>query len=159
VASRLRLLGCGCPRQSAGAGLDYIIPTPADETPGRRLAPGPGQEAALPDPSIVLTTTGSAELAEKIAAALVERRLAACVNIVGPLRSVYRWQGQVERAEERLLLIKTTAERFQAVRATIRELHTYELPEVLAWPITQGDESYLAWLAHCVAPGGGDRED
>jgi len=100
---------------------------------------------------VVLTTADSAELAESLARGLVERRLAACVNIVGPIRSVYRWQGKVVSDEERLLVIKTSARRFPALTEAIQELHTYEIPEVLALGVEAGDRRYLDWLAGCVA--------
>jgi len=84
----------------------------------------------MSDKKLVLTTAGSREEAEKIAQALVERRLAACVNLVGPIQSVYRWQGKVETATEHLLVIKTTAGLFDAVAKAIRELHSYECRSV-----------------------------
>ncbi len=102
---------------------------------------------------LVLTTAGSESQGQAIARALVERRLAACVTVLGSACSVYRWDGRIVEEEERPLLIKTTAERFEAVRATIRELHTYEVPEVLALPIERGDPAYLEWLARAVDPG------
>ena len=83
----------------------------------------------MTDKRLVLTTAGSEEEARKIAHALVERKLAACVNIVPQIESVYRWQGKVESAREWLLLIKTTSEKFSVVRDAIRELHSYDLPE------------------------------
>jgi periplasmic divalent cation tolerance protein len=104
----------------------------------------------MTDKRIVLTTTGSREEARKIADALVERRLAACVNVVGPIESVYRWQGAVERAPEWLLLIKTAATQFEAVRAAIRELHSYELPECVEVAIEHGSAEYLAWIGENV---------
>ena len=100
---------------------------------------------------VVLTTADSSELAERLARGLVERRLAACVNVVGPVRSVYRWQGEVVCDEERLLVIKTSALRLPALTEAIRELHTYEVPEVLALAVESGDRGYLDWLAGCVA--------
>ncbi len=99
---------------------------------------------------LVLTTTDSEELANRIARELVERRLAACVNLVGPVQSVYRWEGQVVCSEERLLILKTRVDRFQQVSSAIRELHTYDVPEVLAVPLSAGDERYLSWLADCL---------
>jgi len=98
---------------------------------------------------LVLTTAGSDEQAESIARALVERRLAACVNIT-PVCSVYRWNGEVTREGERLLFIKTTEGRLPELRAAIRELHTYEVPEVIALPIAAGDPDYMRWLAESV---------
>jgi periplasmic divalent cation tolerance protein len=96
---------------------------------------------------IVLTTAGSQEEARKIAHALVERRLAACVNIVPHLESIYRWQGKIETAEEWLLMIKTQAELFDRVRNAVKELHSYDLPECLMLEISDGDKAYLDWLA------------
>jgi|SRR5271165_1555298 len=95
---------------------------------------------------IVLTTIGSKELAEKLAGQLVERRVAACVNIVGPIRSVYRWKEKVEQEEEYLLLIKTMAEYTARLQAAFKELHPYELPECVELAIDDGSEAYLAWL-------------
>ena len=103
---------------------------------------------------LVLTTAGSDEQAETIARALVEANLAACVNIVHRVCSVYRWQGRVTREEEMLLLIKTSTRHFEAVRRAIRELHTYEVPEILALPIDEGDPDYLGWLADCLTADG-----
>ncbi len=99
------------------------------------------------------TTTGSREEAEKIAHALVERRLAACANIVGPIHSIYRWQGKVESADEHLLIIKTTAAMFDGVRKAIRELHSYELPECIQLPIEGGSAEYLRWIEESVGGG------
>lgn len=98
----------------------------------------------------VLTTVGSEEEAERISAALVERRLAACVQVVGPIASRYRWQGEVERAEEWMCLAKTTGARYAELEAAIRELHPYEEPEVVATPIVAGSPGYLAWVGDNV---------
>src|SRR5512142_955975 len=100
----------------------------------------------MTDKKIVLTTAGSREEAGKIARALVERRLAACVNIVS-IESVYRWKERVESAPEWLLVVKTTAEALDDVDAAIRELHSYELPECVVVPIEAGSEEYLEWIA------------
>ncbi len=94
----------------------------------------------------VLTTAGSEEEAERIAAALVERRLAACVQTVGPIASRYRWQGKVETAREWLCLAKTEAGRYRDLEAAIRELHSYEEPEIVATPIVAGSQGYLDWI-------------
>ena len=94
----------------------------------------------------VFTTAGSREEADQVARALVERRLAGCVQILGPLKSVYRWGGQVEQGEEWLCLIKTSSDQFAAVEAAIRELSSYECPEIIAMSITAGSSNYLAWL-------------
>ena len=104
----------------------------------------------MSDKKIVFTTAGSREEAEKIAQALLERRLAACVNILGPIHSVYRWQGKVETAAEHLLLIKTTAAMFDSVARAIRELHSYELPECIQVAIEAGSEEYLKWIEESV---------
>jgi periplasmic divalent cation tolerance protein len=98
------------------------------------------------DARVVLTTAGSEQEARKIAHALVERQLAACVNIAPRIESVYRWQGKVESAEEWLLVIKTTAERFAAVRDSIKELHSYDVPECIMLQIDDGSEPYLSWI-------------
>lgn len=95
---------------------------------------------------IVLTTAGSAEEATKISRAIVERRLAACVNIVPQLTSVYRWQGKVEQASECLLIIKTQAAVFERLRDAVKELHSYELPECILLEIAEGSEPYLTWI-------------
>jgi periplasmic divalent cation tolerance protein len=104
----------------------------------------------MTDKRIVLSTTGSEEEARNIAQHLVERRLAACVNIVPQIESIYRWEGKVESSREWLLLIKTTAERFAAVRAAIQELHSYDLPECVALAIEDGSSGYLQWLENSV---------
>jgi periplasmic divalent cation tolerance protein len=96
---------------------------------------------------IVLTTAGSQEEARKIAHALVERRLAACVNIVPQIESIYRWQEKIETATEWLLLIQTQAESFERIRAAIKELHSYELPECVMLEVAAGSHEYLAWIA------------
>jgi periplasmic divalent cation tolerance protein len=104
----------------------------------------------MTDKRIVLSTAGSEEEAHKIARHLVEQQLAACVNILPRIESIYRWQGKVETSREWLLLIKTTAERFPAVCDAIRELHSYELPECVAVSIEDGSPEYLQWLADSV---------
>jgi periplasmic divalent cation tolerance protein len=100
---------------------------------------------------LLLSTCPTAEVAEDIAQALVESRLAACSNIVPGIRSVYRWQGQVEKAQEYLLLIKTHRDRYPALEAAIRARHPYSLPEIIALPIATGLADYLAWIGECVA--------
>ena len=95
---------------------------------------------------IVLTTCPDAACAERIARALVEEGLAACVNILPPMRSIYKWKGKIEDASEQLLVIKSTLARFPAIRDRLRSLHPYELPEIIAVPIADGLPEYLAWL-------------
>jgi|RhiMethySRZTD1v2_1073278.scaffolds.fasta_scaffold498225_2 periplasmic divalent cation tolerance protein len=102
---------------------------------------------------VALSTVGSAEEADRLARALVERRLAACVNVVPGVVSHYRWQGELQRDDERLLVIKTRAERIEALRDALRELHPYELPELVAFEITAGSEAYLKWLDDSVLGG------
>lgn len=99
---------------------------------------------------LVLCTCENHEQALDIASALVEARLAACVNILPPVFSIYRWQGKIERAEEVPLVIKTTEERFPALRDRIQQLHTYEVPEVIALPVSAGSEKYLDWVRQQV---------
>lgn len=96
---------------------------------------------------IVLTTCPDAEIAETIARSLVADGLAACVNILAPARSIYTWKGQVEAAEEYLLLVKSQRPQYEAIEKCILTLHPYELPEIVAVPITSGLAEYLAWLA------------
>jgi len=103
------------------------------------------------EPIQVVTTSSAREEAERIARTLVERRLAACVQIIGPIGSVYRWQDQVEQAEEWLCLIKSTQPAYAAIESAICELHSYECPEVIVVPIAGGSEDYLQWLAGQVA--------
>lgn len=96
---------------------------------------------------LVLTNLPDAEAARTLADRVVSARLAACVSILAPCRSVYRWQGRIEDAEEVPLLIKTTADRYPALEAAIRSHHPYELPEIIAVPIERGLPAYLSWVA------------
>jgi periplasmic divalent cation tolerance protein len=100
----------------------------------------------------ILTTAGSAEEAERISSILIERRLAACVQVVGPISSRYRWQGRVEQEQEWQCLAKTEAERYPEVEAAVRETHSYEEPEILAIPILVGSSGYLGWISANVGP-------
>jgi periplasmic divalent cation tolerance protein len=104
----------------------------------------------MSDKRIVLTTAGSREEAMKLANGLVERRAAACVNVTGPVDSVYWWQSKVERAQEYLLIVKTSAAAAEQVFDIIRELHSYDLPECVALPIESGSEEYLDWIGDNV---------
>ncbi len=104
----------------------------------------------MTDKRIVLTTAGSEEEARKISRHLVERGLAACVNIIPRVESIYRWQGKVESAQEWLLIVKTTAVRFPAVRDAICELHSYDLPECIVLSVEDGSLPYLKWLEESV---------
>ena len=105
----------------------------------------------MTDKLLVLTTTGSENEARKIAQAIVERKLAACVNIVPRVHSVYRWEGRIESAEEYLLIVKTTRKAEKQVRTAIQELHSYELPECIVIGIDGGSEEYLRWIADSVS--------
>jgi periplasmic divalent cation tolerance protein len=105
---------------------------------------------AATGPVLVLSTVGKREDAERIADALVGERLAACVNVVPGLLSVYRWKGAVQREDELLLLIKTRAERVEEMGARLRALHPYELPEMIVLPIAGGHGPYLDWIADGV---------
>jgi periplasmic divalent cation tolerance protein len=103
---------------------------------------------------IVLVTCPSVALARKIARAVVEKHLAACVNIVlSPVESVYRWKGKVERGREHLLVMKTTAKRLAELEGEVKRIHSYEVPEFIALPITEGSKKYLSWLEESVARG------
>ena len=104
----------------------------------------------MTDKRIVLSTAGSEDEARKIARHLVEHQLAACVNIAPQIESIYRWQGKVESSQEWLLLIKTTAERFPAVRNALLQMHSYELPECIAIGVEDGSAEYLEWIERCV---------
>jgi periplasmic divalent cation tolerance protein len=106
------------------------------------------------DVMLVLTTVADATSAERIARALVEERLAACVTVLGAARSTYRWQGAVESADELPLLVKTTAGRWPALRERLRALHPYEVPEMLAWRAEDGWPGYLDWVRQASADGG-----
>ncbi|MFZ0954071.1 MAG: divalent-cation tolerance protein CutA [Candidatus Sulfotelmatobacter sp.] len=107
----------------------------------------------MTDKRIVLTTASSEEEARKIARHLLEHRLAACVNIVPKIASIYLWQGKIEEACEWLLVVKTTAAAFGQVRAAIAELHSYELPECICVTIEDGSPAYLQWIAESVSAG------
>ena len=102
---------------------------------------------------LVLTNLPDRAAAERLADALIEKRVAACVNILAPCRSVYRWQGEVQHDEEHPMLIKTTGERYAALEAAIRAGHPYELPEIIALPIERGLPAYLNWVAVETADG------
>jgi periplasmic divalent cation tolerance protein len=98
----------------------------------------------------VLTTVSSEQEAERIADDLLDRRLAACVQIVGPILSRYRWQGKLEQAREWQCLAKTEARLFEAVEAAIRAIHSYDEPEIIATPIAAGSSGYLSWVSETV---------
>ncbi len=105
----------------------------------------------MSDKLLVLTTAGSKTEARRIAESLVERRLAACVNIVPGIMSVYRWEGKVAEAAEYLLLIKTVEAREEQLRSAIRELHSYQVPEFVTLSVNSGSAEYLKWLEEAVS--------
>jgi periplasmic divalent cation tolerance protein len=100
----------------------------------------------------VTTTLPSRDAADRLAAQMVEDRLAACVQVVGPVSSTYRWEGRVETAQEWYCHLKTTDARLPALIARVRQLHTYQVPEIVALPIVDGDPAYLRWIEESVAP-------
>jgi len=100
----------------------------------------------MPEHIQVLTTTASREDAERIARVLVEERLAACVQVLGPISSTYRWQGAIETSQEWLCLAKSRRNLYEAIEKAIRGVHPYQVPEILAVPIVAGSADYLAWL-------------
>jgi periplasmic divalent cation tolerance protein len=102
------------------------------------------------DALVVLTTVEKREDGERLARLLVERELAACIQILPQMVSIYRWQGNIEQANEALLLIKTTREVYPRLEATIKENHHYQTPEIVALPIEAGSSEYLSWLADSV---------
>lgn len=108
---------------------------------------------------VVYVTAGSPEEADKLARALVEERLAACVNRIKSVQSIYRWQGQVEQSDEELLIIKSRRDLFPALEKRVRELHSYEVPEIVALPLVDGSANYLKWLGEQVAVGAAPKEE
>ncbi|GII75860.1 hypothetical protein Sru01_08420 [Sphaerisporangium rufum] len=105
----------------------------------------------------VHVTAGGREEADRICAAVVERRVAACAQVVAPITSTYRWQGRVERSEEWLLFMKTTAQRFDDLAAVVRELHSYDVPEIVAIPLAGGTPDYLDWIRTETSPAAPER--
>jgi len=99
---------------------------------------------------VVFITTPTAQESLKIARTLVEERLAACVNVVPKVTSVYRWQGQVQEEAESLMVVKTTAEAFEKLAARVKELHSYTVPEIIALPVEKGSREYLSWVEESV---------
>jgi len=100
----------------------------------------------MTDKIVVFSTCASAAEAERIARGVVEARLAACVNVIGGARSFYRWQGAIEESSEFLLMIKSSRGRFDALRAEIQRLHSYQVPEIIAVSLVDGSSDYLGWL-------------
>jgi periplasmic divalent cation tolerance protein len=106
------------------------------------------------EPIVVLMTAANAEEAERIAQALVERRLAACVQILPAIKSVYRWKGEIASESEVLLLAKTSGEKFVELERAVRAVHSYETPEIIALPVNLASEPYLKWLIDSVGSPG-----
>jgi periplasmic divalent cation tolerance protein len=107
------------------------------------------------DKIVVLVTCGTKSKAQRVARALVERRLAACANLLSiPVHSIYRWKGKVESAKEFLLTIKTSRKRLGAVAAEVERRHSYEVPEIIALPISAGSREYLDWISGAVSENG-----
>ena len=106
----------------------------------------------MTDVVLVLTTVPADNRGDEIARALVEERLAACVNVAPPMTSFYRWHGKIERNEERQLVVKTTRDRVAALEQRLKELHSYELPEFLVLGVTEGSEAYLGWVEEETRP-------
>ena len=100
----------------------------------------------MSEPIVVLVTCGSEEEALKIANALVESRLAACANLVAPIRSIYRWEGKIWDEKEWLLIIKTEKHRFEELEKRVKSLHSYSVPEIISLPIVEGSSAYLNWI-------------
>ena len=100
----------------------------------------------MTDKIVVFTTCGLAEEAERVARGLVEKRVAACVNVVSGVRSIYQWQGKVEEASEHLLIIKSRRDLFDRLQEALRGLHSYQVPEIVALPVVDGLEAYLGWM-------------
>ena len=107
----------------------------------------------MPDKHLIaICSCPDRAVAESIANHLVEHNLAACVNITSEVTSIYKWEGQKEMAKERLLLIKTANSCYDALEAAIKQLHPYELPEIIAVPLERGEPHYLSWIDQCLTP-------
>jgi len=100
----------------------------------------------MTDKIVVLNTCASAEEAERLARALIDQRLAACVTVISPVRSFYRWEGAVTDTAEWLLVVKTSRPLFERLRTVLESTHSYELPEILALPVIEGSANYLSWM-------------
>ena len=98
----------------------------------------------------VITTVGTEQEANLLATELLERRHAACVNVISGVRSLYRWRGEICKDSEYLLIIKSLEEEYERVAATILEFHTYDVPEILTFPVARGDARFLEWIGSCL---------
>jgi periplasmic divalent cation tolerance protein len=126
---------------------------------GNGLLLNDGKENEIMGELVVLVTASSKEEGVRMADCLVSQRLAACVNIIPGIESIYRWEGRIARDEEVLLLIKTTAERFPELELQVKQLHSYSVPEVVAVEIKQGSSAYLKWLRDSTLPDGDPKQD
>ena len=99
---------------------------------------------------VVYITVGSAEEGERLASTLVEEKLAACVNRLGGIRSTYAWEGKIQTDQEELLIVKTSTAVFDRLEQRVRELHSYEVPEIIAVPVVCGNQAYLKWVAETL---------
>jgi periplasmic divalent cation tolerance protein len=106
----------------------------------------------MTDKIVILTTCESDEEAGRIARSLVEKHIAACVSILPKARSIYRWKGEIEDAQEFVLLIKSRRDVFEALRTELSKIHSYEVPEIIALPVVDGSEAYLGWIDRELAP-------
>ena len=106
----------------------------------------------MTDKIVVLSTCASAAEAERLARRLIDERLAACVNVISPVRSFYRWKGAVEDSAEWLLIIKSSRELFASLSAALESAHSYELPEIIALPVIEGSQNYLSWIERELSP-------
>lgn len=106
----------------------------------------------MTDKIVVLSTCASAAEAERLARRLIDERLAACVNVISPVRSFYRWKGAVEDSAEWLLIIKSSRELFGSLSAALESAHSYELPEIIALPVIEGSQNYLSWIERELSP-------
>jgi periplasmic divalent cation tolerance protein len=128
-----------------------MLQPPACDADAGIRGPAHGARFYMTNKRLVLTAASSPEESKKIARALVESRLAACVNIIPKIESVYRWEGKVEEAHEYLLLIKTTQEAFPRLREMIQQLHSYDVPECIALSVEEGSQAYLNWIDASVS--------
>lgn len=120
----------------------------------------PKRAPVLPDYVIVLTTLpADGEVASAFARTLVEDRVAACVNVLGEMQSVYAWEGAVEEEQERQIVIKTSRDRLESLWDRVKELHSYEVPEFVVLPIIDGNDAYLRWIHDSTRPHGADDAD
>ena len=137
----------GTPMKRAPAKYSPMKRAPAKQSSVKRLS-----TRSQPSYVVVLVTCGSRREAGRIARSVVERKLAACVNVLDtPVRSVYRWKGKIEQSREFLLVMKSSQSRLRALQAEVERLHSYDLPEFIALPIVAGSQRYLTWLGHSLA--------